>query len=266
MRIALWVFAILLLAGTAMAADVAKGPEVVEGIPQVYTDQYLSRADVLSINILEAVYTDFGPTYAASFTNNGLATDIIYDPSGVFDPSNYQMVVYDSSDDWWTTYAAGYALDLAVLGTYVDGGGCVMIVGQDFLYGGGAPAVNFVTTYCGYYDAVQDANWADVTMTWTATAGGFIEGLVGNQVACFVDNPYFTDDVYACAQGIIMWTTEYYGPAEGGCQDVAIFSSVEFGCEPVASLDVILGRFIEFCGGVEPTPTNNTTWGQIKAQ
>lgn len=264
MRIALAIFAILLLAGTAMAADMAKGPEVVEGIPQSYTDQYLSRADVLDINILEAVFTDMSAAYAAAFTANGFDTDIIYDPVGAFDPSTYQMVVYNTSDNWWTSYL-GFGSDTALLGTYIDGGGCVAAVGQDFLWRGGAPALSFVTTFCGVLDVIQDVNATDTTMSWTATAGGFLDGLSGSQMSCWEANDYYTDDAYFVAQGIITWTTETYGPAEGGGQDMAIYSAVEFGCQDATSLAEIIGKFVVYCGGSEPTPTQNTTWGQIKA-
>ncbi|MBU1702430.1 MAG: hypothetical protein KJ970_05095 [Candidatus Eisenbacteria bacterium] len=267
MRIALTVFAILLLAGTAMAADMAKGPEVVESIPQIYTDQYLSRADVLDINVLEGVFTDLSAAYVAAFTANGLATDVIYDPMGAFDPSTYQMVVYNSSEDWWTSYT-GYSADLGILSTYIDGGGCVMAVGQDMLWGGGAPVASFVTTYCGVLDYIEDVNGGDTSLSWTGTAGGFIDGLSGSQVStCWTASPnYYTDDLYFVAQGVVTFTSDTYGPAEGGSQDVAIFSTVEFGCEGAASLSDIIGRFVVFCGGVVPTPTNNTTWGQIKIQ
>jgi hypothetical protein len=265
MRIALAVFAILLLAGSAMAADMAKGPDVVEGIPQSYTDQYLSRADVLDINILEDVFTDLSAAYAGAFMTNGYDSDIIYDPMGAFDPSTYMMVVYNSSDNWWESYT-GYATDLGILGSYIDGGGCVMAVGQDMLWGGGAAVATFVTTYCGVLDVIQDANGGDTTLSWTGTAGGFLEGLSGSQIACYGSNPYYTDDLYFVVQGIVTWTSDTYGPAEGGAQDMAIFSAVEFGCQDAASLADIIGGFVTFCGGTQPTPTQNTTWGQIKAQ
>jgi hypothetical protein len=267
MRIALVVFAILLLAGTAMAADMAKGPEYVESIPQTYTDQYLSRADVLIVNVLEATFTDMSPAYSAAFTTNGYDSDIIYDPMGAFDPSTYMMVLYSSSENWWSSYT-GWGADLALLGTYIDGGGCVMAVGQDMLWGGGAPVASFVTTYCGVLDVIQDANGGDLSLSWDGTAGGFIEGLSGSQVAsCWTASPsYYTDDVYYVLQGVVTWLSDTYGPAEGGGQDLAIFSTVEFGCEDAGVLADVIGRFVTFCGGSQPTPTQNTTWGQIKAQ
>lgn len=266
MRIALVVFAILLMAGTAFAADMAKGPEYVEQIPQTYTDQYLSRADVLIVNILEAVFTDMSPAYSGAFTNNGYDSDIIYDPFGAFDPAPYTIVLYSSAENWWSSYT-GYGSDLAILGSYIDGGGCVFAIGQDMLWGGGAPVASFVTTYCGVLDYVEDVNGGDTSLSWTGTAGGILEGLGGSQVAtCWTASPnYYTDDLYFVLQGVADWTSDT-GYGQGGSQDMAVFSVVEFACDAPTDLDATVGRFVEFCGGSQPTPTQNTTWGQIKAQ
>ena len=265
MRIALVILAVLLLAGTAMAADMARGPAYVESTNITYEDQYQQRADALVISIIEGTFWDLGPTYADAFTANGLVADVIYDPAGTFDPSTYSMVVYSTSDNWWDTYA--YGSDLTVLATYVDGGGCLMIVGQDFLWGSGVGGgMAFVQTYCYVVDVTQDVLWSGVgPMDYSGTAGGFIEG-----ISCVISpwsdtNFFFTDDVYMTGQGVVTWTSDGYGPAEGGSQDVAIFSAVEFGAAP--ELNDIIGAFMTFCGvGPEPTPTNHTTWGQLKAQ
>ncbi|MBD3336177.1 MAG: hypothetical protein GF355_11740 [Candidatus Eisenbacteria bacterium] len=264
MRTALVLLTMMALVGTAFAADMARLPDVVvEGEDQGYQDQYGNRSDALIISILEGTFWDNSPVYTTAFANNGLSADAIYDPSGGFDPTTYQAVIYNTSDNWWGDYT-GFSADTDLLGSYVDGGGCLAMVGQDMLYAFGAAAYGFTGTYCGLGDALEDANFSDTTMDWTGTTGGFLDGMAGAQTACFEANPYFTDDVYMTTQGVIMWTTETYGPAEGGSQDAAIFSSVEFGCEPQTSLDDIIGAMIEFCGGEPPTATEQTTWGQIK--
>ncbi|MBD3336174.1 MAG: hypothetical protein GF355_11725 [Candidatus Eisenbacteria bacterium] len=266
MKIAVTLLTLCLFFGTAMAADIARLDDVViEGEDQGYQDQYGDRADALVISILEGTFTDLSAFYVTAFANNGMAADAIYDPNGGFDPTTYNAVIYNTSDNWWGGYT-GFGTDTGLLGSYVDGGGCLAMVGQDMLYSFGPyGAYTFMGTYCGLGDALEDVNWADENMDWYGTTGGFLDGMSGAQSACWEANPYFTDDCYMVTQGVIMWTTETYGPAEGGSQDAAIFSAVEFGCEPQTSLDDIIGAMIEFCGGQPPTATQTATWGQLKA-
>jgi hypothetical protein len=259
MRKVLALLAILTLVGTASAADVARGPEVVEGIPTDHQDDYRGT-DVLIISVVVGVFTDLAPVYAGAFEANGWTASIVYDPMGVWDPTDYDMVLLSTSDNWWSDY--NYAPDFEVAGAYMDGGGCMVVVGQDFLYSseiwGG---LAFLMTYFGVDGVVQDVNFGDASaMQWFGNPGSILADISDVMLPCFMDNPWFTDDVIPSMQGIADWCTDL-ACGEGGSQTpFSMYSVVEFACGAVVK-DVVL-RWMDFCK--PPTPTEETSWGQIK--
>lgn len=259
MRKVLALLAILTLVGSASAADVARGPEVVEGIPIDYEDNYRGT-DVLIISIVEGVFTDMAPIYAAAFEANGWTASIAYDPMGNWDPTDYDMVLYLTNDNWWSSY--NYGADLPIAGAYMDAGGCMVLVGQDFLYGSAAyGGLAFVQTYFGVTSVIEDINFGDASpMAWFGNETSLLSGISDVMLPCFLDNPWFTDDVIPTTQGIADWCTDL-ACGEGGSQTpFSMFSVVEFGCGNVV-VDVVL-RWMDFCK--PPTPTEETSWGQIK--
>lgn len=256
MRKVLALLAILTLVGSASAADIARGPEVVEGIPAGHQNDFRGT-DVLIISVIVDVFTDMAPIYADAFTANGWTPSIIYDPMGDWDPTEYDMVLFSTSDNWWGDY--DYGPDFLVFGAYMDAGGCGVVVGQDFLYSselwGG---LLFLQTYFDVMDVIQDVNFGDTSaMSWDGE--GMLAGISDVMLPCFESNPWFTDDVIPWTQGIAAWCTDL-ACGEGGSQTpFSMYSVVEFGCGAVVK-DVVL-RWMDFC---KPTPTEQTSWGQIK--
>jgi hypothetical protein len=259
MRKVLALLAILTLVGTASAADIARGPEVVEGIPTEYQDDYRGT-DVLIISIIEGIFTDLAPIYAGAFEANGWTASIAYDPMGNWDPTDYDMVLYSTSDNWWNSYP--YSSDLPVAGAYMDAGGCMVVVGQDFLYGSeGYGGLVFLQTYFDVNSVIQDVNFGDESaMQWFGNPMSILYDISDVMLPCFEANPWFTDDVIPNTQGIADWCTDT-ACGEGGSQTpFSMFSVIEFGCGAVVK-DVVL-RWMDFCK--PPTPTEETSWGQIK--
>ncbi len=260
MRIITVMLAAFLMVGTAMAADIARGPEYVEGTQQNYTPQD-NRGNILIVNVLGGLFTDVSPFYQTGLENLGHSVNVIYDPMGNWGTtSDYDAIFLLSSDNWFTT---DYSGDMATAAAYVDAGGCLFVIGQDMLYGGGAVVYNFITNYCGVSSVIEDVDFGATEMWWDGTVGGVLEGLSGYMTPCFGGvNDFYHDEVVPQSQGLVTFTSSFYGPAEGGAQGMAIFSAVEFGCD--ATIGDIVAALMDFCGG--STPAENASWGSIKGQ
>jgi len=261
MRVAFVLVAALMLAGSAMAADVAKGPEYIEGTVVDYTDSY-NRGDVLIVSLIDATFTDVSPVYASGFAANGHTADTVYDPAGAWpDMSGYTTCLVSTSDLWWTYDFTG---DLAAAGSYIDGGGCLWLVGQDFLYAASTGGMNFAMTYLGLAGVVEDVNYGDEDpLEWFGTAGGPLDGMYAVMLPCFASNPWFTDDVTPAGQGLADWSSTL-GSGQAGCVTDfnTMFSAVEFGCDSTTINDVVGALLEGVCGGV--IPVEEGSWGSIK--
>lgn len=254
MRIALVLMACLALAGTAAAADIAKGPAFVEGEYTDYNDNVTGRSTILVVSIIQGTFTDQGPTWAAALGG----ADLIYDPMGAYpDLSGYTMMLVDTADMWWTY---DFGPDEAVWAGFVDDGNCCFVVGQDYFYSRGY-YTGFPMDYLGLASVVEDVALGTSYMEWYGNPGGILDGLSDAMFACFEANGFYTDSVTPAVEGIAEWFDETGAGGEAGCLgNLAGFSAVEFACG--AAVTDVAGRLIEFCGGV--IPTEETSWGQIK--
>jgi hypothetical protein len=152
-------------------------------------------------------------------------------------------------------------MEQAAWRSYMDGGGLVILVGQDFVYGSGDLAL--LTGYFGVASVVEDLNYNDPgLMNWTGTAGGPLDGLAGSMMPCFAANPWFTDQVNPAggAAGVATWSSPLYpAGAQGGAATLySLFSAIEFGC---GSVDVVGHMTFWF----QPTATENASISSIKA-
>jgi hypothetical protein len=262
MRLVLALLATFALVGAATAADIARGPDYIEGLQLEYNNQ-LVGGDVLIVEIIEGVFTDLAPTYSGAFSACGHSADILYDPAGNWgNTAGYELVLINTSDDWFSSY--NYGAEMATAAAWVEDGKCLWIIGQDFLFGCGPLCVGFVQSYCGVASVFEDANFGDANMVWSGTAGGLLAGMNGAFIPCYAANPFFTDDVTPLVQGLVMWQTETYGPAEGGAQGPGLptlFSAVDWGCDP--TVNQVVCALLAGCFE-PPIPTIESTWGQIK--
>lgn len=264
MRIVLVLLALALVALPALASeDIAKGDRVYMADPVQHQNQIdqLNPGAALVASIIAGTFTDLGPAYVSALGAAGeTPVDLIYDPMGAWPPmGGYEFVMVDCSDLWWSGYFL--ASDEAVLASYIDAGGCMTLVGQDYLYQRGY-YTGFPMTHLGLGSAYEDANYGDTFLNYNGTAGGPIAGISGSMTACFAANPFFTDDITPAVQGVVTWDSATWGPAEGGCMlNKAAFSTVEFGCD-ASHLNQVVAGLLTLCGPI--VPTENTSWGQLK--
>lgn len=260
MRMLFALLAVLTLVGTATAGDIAKGPVVIEGEERDYQDQ-MQGGSALIISILEGTFTDLAPIYQTGFADNGVTADIIYDPFGAWDPSMYDAVLMTTSDKWWDTY--DYGPDFMVASAYIDGGGCMFVVGQDFLYSSGPyGGLGFLQTYFGVISVFEDVNFGDASpLQWIGLPGSVLDGLIDTVIPCFEANPWFTDDVTATVP-IADWSGGGFAGQAGSQTETTLFSVVEFACGTIVG-DVV-GAMLTLCGE-PPNAIQQATWGQIKS-
>jgi hypothetical protein len=147
-------------------------------------------------SIIEGVFTDHGPEYVQALQEAGYdPVDLIYDPSGNWpDLSGYDLVLVDFSDNWWGT--SWSTADEDVLAGYIDGaGGCVWVIGQDYLYFRGT-AIGFPMDYLGVCDYADDCGWSGGTLR--GCPGGPMEGFQGG-----VTDTQFWDELWPCTQCLL---------------------------------------------------------------
>ncbi len=265
MRFVLVLLALAVIAAPTLAADIAKLNDVyVEGVVTNHQNNIDAEnpGPALVVSIIAGTFTDLAPTYAAALGAAGeTPVDLLYDPMGAWPPvGGYHYIQVTTSDLWWSGYFL--ASDESVLASYIDGGGCMTLVGQDYLYQRGF-YTGFPMTHLGLGSAFEDANFGDTFIDYFGTAGGPIDGIVGSAAACFAANPYFTDDITPAVQGLVTWSSATWGPAEGGCvMGQAGLSTVEFGCD-AANINAVVAGLLTLCG-VPPDATEETSWGHLK--
>lgn len=248
--------ALLALALPVLAMDIAKDPAVVtEGIVKDY-DDIIVRGDAAVVSIIDGTFTDLGPAYFVSVGNNSYDPDLYYDPHGSVDYSTYLLLVVDSSDLWW---AYDWTAEINAWTAYMDGGGNMLLVGQDFLYS--SLAYSFPTNYCGMTGVFEDANYGDAGMlNWTGT--DVLPGLSDSMLPCFASNPWFTDDVSGTF-GVCDWNSPQGAGGCGSASMVGIFSTVEFGCTTNfrGVLDEVIGAAVAWFA---PTATDEASFSSVK--
>jgi len=263
-RLILGLAVLALAVGPTFAADIAKEEGVyVEGIPGSYEDQFGDRGNALVASIIVGTFTDLGPAYQTALNNAGMSADLIYDPYGVWPPlDDYCLILVSTSDMWWTYDY--WTADEAILAAFIDDGGAVVVVGQDYLWShpGGMPSP-FCYDYLGVASANQDLNATDTVLDWEGTEGGPLAGMSGTINSCYGENDFYTDEIVPVLTGMCWWSSALVPwPVDGGASTpVTCCSSVEFACD-LGGLDAVVAAFVTWLG--TPTPTETTTWGGIK--
>lgn len=249
-----------LLAGTAMAIDVAKLPDVTVEGATTYHGDLVRDGSVLVVSVIVGTFTDNAPVYVEKLTAAGCTADLIYDPqtTGWPDLSGYDGVVVVYNDVWWDSSLGAFgAADLAVLSGYP---GALAVVGQDFVYSVGT---GFVAPRFGVTSVVEDINFGDASvMTVTGLAGGIFDGMTTSGVPCWSANPWFTDDVSAGTEAQNWAGGPFSGQGAAVVSD-GVFSVNAYECMSGDDFIAAMGNYLFNCdgGGV---PTQESSWSAVK--
>ena len=227
---------VMLVASFALAADIAKNPNIhSEGTYRAgYDIIHSDRAQTAVVSMYEGVFEDVSGYYLAGMAAAGHIADYHADPMGAVDYSGYELVLVSTADNWFGT---DFGTEIPVLAAYMDAGGKVVIIGQDWLWGSGD--YGFASSYLGMAGASEDVNGNDYgSLTWNGTAGGPLVAQGGSFVPCFTSNGWYTDAITPSNQGLVSWSSPFApGPQEGGSiGSNGMLSTVEFAC---GSVDVV---------------------------
>jgi hypothetical protein len=290
--------AILAVNVSALLAETSSKAGLPERTRQAARPAYgptLRQADVLICLDIDAWagFADLTPTYSAAFTQAG-ATSIstcavevrggtVNFPSGLT-PWNYPVVVVLTSENWFdSSGGSGYNIDPtdeAMLGGYLDLGGRLLFVGQDYMWGShpemdgpGAPCSGFPREYLGldicHQDATESAG-GDPLATITGSSGWLFDGesFSLDATTVFLANDFFGD----CADPTA--TAGYAFSYDEAAQDGVViwnatrgFKTVWAGIELAAASQTDFHHMIDVIYDwlLADSPVEDRTWGRIKA-
>jgi hypothetical protein len=230
-----------------------------------------------------ALLADPTPLYSAALMNAGasvVATCSVETSGGSINfpasvtADNYPLVVVLTSENWWSAPQNIDAADEAVLASYLDTGGNLLFVGQDYMYGA-HPTMGvcsgFPRDYLGMDVCHQEVIYGPATATVSGSTGWIFDGdtIALDSANIFLNNPFFPD----CADPIA--ETAGYGlyydeAAQDGIliyHETEVFKTVWAGIELAAAapgdFNMIIDRLYDWFLGI--TPVEEASWGHIKA-
>jgi hypothetical protein len=196
----------LLLASMAFAGASRSNPDM--DTPTILNPHggggtFLGKADVLYVNDTSGTFDgSYNGCYGNAVTACGLSYDTITtayygDGPNAATMAGYQLVIWDTYDDWWSGSALT-ANDVSNLTTFVSGGGKLWLIGQDINYSVPTGWTTFRNTYLGVSSVTDDVVSGDYTETAAGISGTFTEGHTSVSLSatqCFTANGFYTDSI-----------------------------------------------------------------------
>ena len=284
MQRVLWVLLIASLTVPAHATDSRLGyPDVDQPEFQFNTVQMV-EAEVLICLDTDANpgFSDPTPLYHAAFTEAGvsnIATCAVEVSGGTinFPPEltgdNYLIVVVLTGENWWSAPQNLDPADESALADYLDTGGNLLLVGQDYMYGA-HPSMGvcsgFPRDYLGLDRCYQDVLWGPNTANITGSPDCIFEGESAtlDSANVFISNPFFPD----CADPTSTARSGFRldEAAQSGvviCNETDTFRTVWAGIELAAASPEEFTHIIQkiYDWFIGATPVERQSWGRIKA-
>jgi hypothetical protein len=227
-------------------------------------------------------FEDLAATYAEAFAEAGaspIATCAVEVSGGAinFPPeliaNNYPVVVVLTSENWWSVPQNIDPVDEAALSSYLDTGGTLLIVGQDYMYGSHPTmgvCTGFPRDYLGLDYCYQDVDYDVGALDISGSPGSIFEGVTAHidTVNVFLSNPFFpdcADPISSAASGFRYDSAGYDGIVV--CNETESFKTIWSGVE-LAGADretfhAIIRKILDWFVGT--TPVEYSSWAQIKA-
>lgn len=278
---------LVLVACTSALGDGSRLGSVDVVVPQeAPAPRQVPVADVLICIDIDAnwsVFADPTSKYAAAFTAAGasvIATCAVESSGGSIDfpetvtADNYPVVVVLTSENWWSAPQNIDPADETVLADYLDSGGNLLMVGQDYMYGAHptmGTCSGFPHDYLGLSYCQQEVVWAPSTATVSGSDGWIFacETVVLDSANVFMNNPFFPD----CADPVP--ETAGYGLYydDAGRDGILVYNQTEVfktvwaGIELAGAdaddFNMMISMLYDWFLGI--TPVEETSWGYIKS-
>jgi hypothetical protein len=269
---------------SALAADSKLGhPDADHGGYQ-FDDNRLFVAEVLICLDTDANpgFSDPTPKYVSAFAAAGatpIATCCVEESGGSINfpndltGNNYPIIVVLTGENWWSRPQNIDESDELALAAYLETGGNLLVVGQDYMYGA-HPAMGacsgFPRDYLGLATCYQDVTWGPVTASITGSTGSIFDGqsAVLDSANVFLSNPFFPDCAdpmptaragfsydEAMADGVVICNeTETFR---------TIWSGIELAGADTEAFENIIAKIYDWFIGT--TPVEETTWARVKS-
>ncbi len=274
------VFGIALLVAGTSAYALTNGRDGSGGYGPI-GDGYVDLRDVGDVLIYQCReandgFSDMIPFYEAALTAAGAAVSSIDAPSGGgalpgdYSPAAYPVTFVVTGENWWgPNFPPG---DEAIVEAYLNGGGALMFVGQDYLYGAGYPdgAAFGFPAVMGVGNILQDqpfgADFMDIL------GHDIFEGYYSfaDALVCFIANPFYPDAIEPSAEAATSF--EYVTPETHNAATImdtgtyrVIFSGIEHACDTLGVFDGMIATAWEWLAAGNPVATEETTVGAVKA-
>ena len=277
-------FAVIAIAVPSFATDSRLGLPDTPRPDFEFSPNVLPVAEVLICldTDANAGFADLTPLYETAFAAAGaspIATCAVEVSGGTinFPPdliaNNYPVVVVLTSENWWSVPQNIDPIDEATLASYLDSGGNLLLVGQDYMYGS-HPTMGvcsgFPRDYLGLDYCYQDVEFGVTTASITGSVGWIFEGesAVLESSRVFLSNPFFPD----CADPTPTagYALYYDNVAQDGAaiyNETEVFRTVWSGVElagaETAVFHDMIQRIYEWFVGT--TPVERSSWSRIKA-
>jgi len=280
----LWILLTVSLAVPAFATDSRLGSPDVDQPEFQFDAIQMVEAEVLICLDTDANpgFSDPTPLYYEAFSEAGasnIATCAVEVSGGTinFPPEltgdNYLIVVVLTGENWWSAPQNLDPADESALAGYLDSGGNLLLVGQDYMYGA-HPTMGvcsgFPRDYLGLDRCYQDVLWGVNTANITGSVESIFEGESAalDSANVFTSNPFFPD----CADPTPT-ARSGFRLDEAGQSGVVVYnetetfrtvwSGIELAAAEPEELNQIIRKIYDWFIGT--TPVESASWGRIKA-
>jgi hypothetical protein len=276
---------IVAIASSASGIDSRLGfPDASHGGYQFNENKLVEAAVLICLDVdANPGFSNPTPLYVSAFAEAGaspIATCSVEVSGGAINfpndlsGNNYPVVVVLTGENWWSSPQNIDPADEEALAAYLESGGNLLIVGQDYMYGS-HPSMGecsgFPRDYLGLATCYQDVVWGSTTANITGSVESIFEGesahLDSSRV--FISNPFFPD----CADPMPSAHSGFSYDEAGRegvvvCNETDVYrtvwSGIELSCADTDAFESIIGKIYDWFVGT--TPVRETSWGSVKAQ
>jgi hypothetical protein len=186
---------------------------------------------------------------------------------------NYSIVVVLTGENWWSCPQNLDPADEEALADYLDSGGNLLLVGQDYMFGAHPTmgvCTGFPRDYLGMDRCYQDVLWGPNQANITGVSESIFDGesALLDSANVFISNPFFpdcADPMPTARSGFILDEAAQSGVVIYNETETfrTVWSGIELAGASQEKFQVIIELIYDWFIGT--TPVEDASWGRIKA-